>query len=112
MFARAPENYLQIKPILQQKSFGDMNELQAADGDDGDLWSSYKPVYKQPTLPSFRTCSDVSNGSVPSRSYEYINLLRNGSASDDNSASTSSKCEYTFGILVSFKTNKITHESS
>ncbi|XP_017023659.1 ankyrin repeat and SAM domain-containing protein 1A isoform X1 [Drosophila kikkawai] len=93
VFAKAPENYLQMKPILQQKSFGDVNELQAADGDcdgDGDLWASYKPVYKQPTLPSFRTCSDISNGSVPSRSYEYINLLRNGSASDDNSASTSS----------------------
>ncbi|XP_017079982.2 ankyrin repeat and sterile alpha motif domain-containing protein 1B isoform X1 [Drosophila eugracilis] len=87
VFAKAPDNYLQMKPIIQQKSCDNMTDIKS---DGRDPWSSYKPVYKQPILPSFRTGSDISNGSVPSRSYEYINLLRNGSASDDNSASTSS----------------------
>ncbi|XP_017124125.1 ankyrin repeat and sterile alpha motif domain-containing protein 1B isoform X1 [Drosophila elegans] len=81
VFAKAPENYLQMKPIVQQKSCDELNAT--------DLWANYKPVYKQHILPSFRTCSDISNGSVPSRSYEYINLLKNGSTSDENSASTS-----------------------
>ncbi|XP_016999144.2 ankyrin repeat and SAM domain-containing protein 1A isoform X3 [Drosophila takahashii] len=87
VFAKAPENYLQMKPIVQQKSCDNMIDIRS---DDRDLWTGYKPVYKQPVLPSFQTGSDISNGSVPSKSYEYINLLRNGSTSDVNSASTSS----------------------
>ncbi|XP_016981985.2 ankyrin repeat and sterile alpha motif domain-containing protein 1B [Drosophila rhopaloa] len=87
VFGKAPENYLQMKPIVQQKSCDDMNCIR---GDGTDAWASYKPVYKQQMLPIFRTFNDVSNGSVPSRSYEYINMLRNGSTSDENSASTRS----------------------
>ncbi|EDW43579.1 GM26644 [Drosophila sechellia] len=87
IFAKPPENYLQMKPIMHQKSCDNMSDFRT---NGVNLWSSYKPVYKQPMLPRFRTDSDISNGSVPSRSYEYINLLRNGSHSDDNSASTSS----------------------
>ncbi|XP_016961317.1 ankyrin repeat and sterile alpha motif domain-containing protein 1B isoform X1 [Drosophila biarmipes] len=87
VFGKTPENYLPMKPIVQQRSCDNMDAMQS---DGRDLWISYKPVYKQPTLPSFRMGSDISNGSVPSRSYEYINLLKNESTSDDNSASTSS----------------------
>jgi len=79
-----------MKPIVQQRSCDNMDDIRS---DGGDLWISYKPVYKQPVLPSFRTGNDISNGSVPSRSYEYINLLKNESTSDDNSASTSRNCE-------------------
>ncbi|KAH8278863.1 hypothetical protein KR018_010522 [Drosophila ironensis] len=78
---KTPPNYLEMKPIPYQRSYGDVTDTRE---EDRIAWISYKPVYKQPQLPSF------SNGSVPSRSYEYINLLKNGSASDDNSASTSS----------------------
>nr|NP_001262939.1 uncharacterized protein Dmel_CG11168, isoform D [Drosophila melanogaster]NP_651311.2 uncharacterized protein Dmel_CG11168, isoform A [Drosophila melanogaster]AAF56367.1 uncharacterized protein Dmel_CG11168, isoform A [Drosophila melanogaster]AGB96319.1 uncharacterized protein Dmel_CG11168, isoform D [Drosophila melanogaster] len=87
IFAKPPENYLQMKPIIHQKSCDNMSDFRT---NGSNLLTSYKPVYKQPMLPSFRMDSDISNGSVPSRSYEYINLLRNGSHSDDNSASTSS----------------------
>ncbi|KAH8383511.1 hypothetical protein KR009_009014 [Drosophila setifemur] len=87
VFAKATPNYLEMKPILHQKSFTDVTDIR---GEGKEAFSSYKPVYKQHHLPSLRTFGDISNGSVPSRSYEYINLLKNGSVSDDNSASTSS----------------------
>ncbi|EDW24903.1 GL24400 [Drosophila persimilis] len=88
VYTKLPENYLAMKPITLQKSFNDVHTIQ---DDSRNHWESYKPVYKQPHLPSFQTFGDISSASVPSRSYEYINLLKNGSASDDNnSASTSS----------------------
>ncbi|XP_022217375.2 ankyrin repeat and sterile alpha motif domain-containing protein 1B isoform X2 [Drosophila obscura] len=89
MYTKLPENYLAMKPIILQKSFNDVHTNK--DDNRDHHWESYKPVYKQPHLPSFQTFSDISSASVPSRSYEYINLLRNGSGSDDNnSASISS----------------------
>ncbi|XP_034659987.1 ankyrin repeat and sterile alpha motif domain-containing protein 1B isoform X1 [Drosophila subobscura] len=90
MYTKLPDNYLAMKPIILQKSFNDVHTIKG-DRDNREHWETYKPVYKQPQLPSFQTFSDISSASVPSRSYEYINLLKNGSGSDDNnSASTSS----------------------
>ncbi|KAH8268172.1 hypothetical protein KR026_001363 [Drosophila bipectinata] len=98
VFAKAPPNYLEMRPILHQKSYGDVTNIRA---EESDSWASYKPVYKQPHLPSFRTL-EMSNGSVPSQSYEFINLLRNGSTSDDNSPSTTSNSALRQNAVASY----------
>ncbi|KPU80498.1 uncharacterized protein Dana_GF16312, isoform B [Drosophila ananassae] len=98
VFAKAPPNYLEMRPILHQKSHDDVANIRA---EESDSWVSYKPVYKQPHLPSFRTLG-MSNGSVPSQSYEFINLLRNGSTSDDNSASTTSNSALRQNAVASY----------
>lgn len=76
-----------MKPIKQQKSVNDVHTIDSGQ----EVWITYKPVYKQ-AYPSalLQSTNNFSNGSIPSRSYEYINLLKTGSSSEEHSASNSS----------------------
>ncbi|XP_034485188.1 ankyrin repeat and sterile alpha motif domain-containing protein 1B isoform X2 [Drosophila innubila] len=87
-YTRPPENYLEMKPIKYQKSVNDMDDALYASQE---LWTTYKPVYKQ-AYPSalLQTTNNFSNGSIPSRSYEYINLIKTNSSSEERSTNSSS----------------------
>ncbi|XP_017874740.1 PREDICTED: ankyrin repeat and sterile alpha motif domain-containing protein 1B isoform X1 [Drosophila arizonae] len=81
-YIKRPPNYLDMKPIRPQKSVSDMHTLEPRE----ELWSSYKPVYKLPYQSALLgSAQTFSNGSIPSRSYEYINLLKPSSSSEERS---------------------------
>ncbi|XP_030369851.1 ankyrin repeat and sterile alpha motif domain-containing protein 1B isoform X2 [Scaptodrosophila lebanonensis] len=89
-YTTAPENYLHMKPIKAQKSVNDMDTIEHCKQSQMELWPSYQPVYKQPYQSALlQQSGNFSGGSVPSRSYEFINMLKNSSGSEDNSASSS-----------------------
>ncbi|KAM8704793.1 hypothetical protein ACLKA7_009274 [Drosophila subpalustris] len=87
-YTKPPENYLEMKPIKYQKSVNDMDDM---DVSQDQLWTSYKPVYKQAYQSALlQTANNFSNGSIPSRSYEYINLMKTGSSSEERSTNSGS----------------------
>ncbi|XP_002073748.3 ankyrin repeat and sterile alpha motif domain-containing protein 1B isoform X1 [Drosophila willistoni] len=87
-YTKVPENYLDMKPIKQQKSLNDVAEI---GGGSKDMLLCYQPVYKQPYQSALlQTTNNFSSSSVPSQSYEYINLLRNGGSGSEDNATTSS----------------------
>ncbi|KAH8406965.1 hypothetical protein KR222_001732 [Zaprionus bogoriensis] len=87
-YTRPPANYLEMKPIKPQKSDNDVHSVGKAAQE---LWISYKPVYKQAYQSALlQSTGNFSNGSIPSRSYEYINLLKTGSSSEEHSTNSSS----------------------
>ncbi|KAH8388291.1 hypothetical protein KR093_002991 [Drosophila rubida] len=86
-YTRPPANYLEMKPIKYQKSVNDMDAIHSSQ----ELWTSYKPVYKQPYQSALlQSANNFSNGSIPSRSYEYINLMKGNSSSEERSTNSSS----------------------
>ncbi|XP_023163625.2 ankyrin repeat and sterile alpha motif domain-containing protein 1B isoform X2 [Drosophila hydei] len=86
-YIKRPPNYVDMKPIRPQKSVSDMHDLEPREA----LWHSYKPVYKQP-YQSALLCStqNFSNISIPSRSYEFINLLKPSSSSEEQVSQSNS----------------------
>ncbi|XP_034112276.1 ankyrin repeat and sterile alpha motif domain-containing protein 1B isoform X2 [Drosophila albomicans] len=79
-YIKPPANYLEMKPIKYQKSVNDMDAIHSSQ----ELWTSYKPVYKQPYQSALlQTANNFSNGSIPSRSYEYLNMMKGNSSSEE-----------------------------
>ncbi|XP_064553330.1 uncharacterized protein LOC135438777 isoform X3 [Drosophila montana] len=76
-----------MKPIRPQKSVNDVHNLEPRQ----ELWISYKPVYQQPYQSALlQSSNSFSNASIPSRSYEYINLLKPSSSSEEQSLNSTS----------------------
>ncbi|XP_032597469.1 ankyrin repeat and sterile alpha motif domain-containing protein 1B isoform X2 [Drosophila grimshawi] len=87
-YTRPPANYLDMKPVRPQKSFNDVHTLEPRVDQ---MWISYKPVYKQPYQSALlQDSNNFSNGSIPSRSYEYINLLKTTGSSSEEQSTTNS----------------------
>ncbi|KRF78710.1 ankyrin repeat and SAM domain-containing protein 1A isoform X1 [Drosophila virilis] len=86
-YTKRPANYLDMKPIRPQKSVNDVHNLEPRQ----ELWISYKPVYQQPYQSALlQSSNSFSNASIPSRSYEYINLLKPSSSSEEQSLNSTS----------------------
>lgn len=91
-----------MKPIKQQKS---VNDVSTIDAGNEVCWITYKPVYKKAYQSALlQSTNNFSNGSIPSRSYEYINLLKTGSSSEEHSASNSS-CKSSWVIIINIIMN-------
>ncbi|ALC46779.1 CG11168, partial [Drosophila busckii] len=86
-YTKPPANYLEMKPVKQQRSANDVNGFEPTP----DIWITYKPVYKEAYQSSLlQSSNNFSNGSIPSRSYEYINMLKSGYNSEEPTISTNS----------------------